>query len=533
MKHRLSISVFVYSVIFSLCNVLGKCFYGTNDFRLIFEENLFLIFAKFILLTAITYFGCIAFAKITDVIESNSSVSIAACKKRTSYFFVTWLVMMLCWIPAFFVFYPGMDSYDFSTQAKYAFGEGFSLYSTHHPPLHTMYIEFMIKLAGMLNVFAVSLIGVFQTIVLSGVFTLFIWWMLKKGCHKLFAILVFVFFSINPVIYLFVLTPTKDVLLAPFMLLFVMQFVDFIECSGCMPLHRYALMGLTILMCCLMRNNVAYGFILALPIILVYFKKKLFKAVCVFAIPIVLFFAINNLVFINLMGISEGDDKEKLCIVMQQVATVVTCREDELTEADKESIAQYFKYDEISSLYNPRFADSIKRIFCEETYDNDKSSFWRLWLRLGTKFPAEYINSFLSLNMPYWYQFADTVDPFSNADYIETGNVTYTKAGTMYNFFSGIAKGNSLNRFFGFGGLFSLATPFWSLMLAMALLVHKKCAKYIIVLTPCMGFMISFFAGPISNFRYVFPLVCLYPMLFYMCIYFGNREKQSSESDNL
>lgn len=122
MKHRLSISVFVYSVIFSLCNVLGKCFYGTNDFRLIFEENLFLIFAKFILLSAITYFGCIAFAKITDVIESNSSVSIAACKKRTSYFFVTWLVMMLCWIPAFFVFYPGMDSYDFSTQAKYAFG---------------------------------------------------------------------------------------------------------------------------------------------------------------------------------------------------------------------------------------------------------------------------------------------------------------------------------------------------------------------------------------------------------------------------
>lgn len=60
------------------------------------------------------------------------------------YFTAVALFQFLSWIPVFLAYYPGLFAYDVMSQIPQKIGT----YSTHHPLLHTLYLQFFYYIIG-------------------------------------------------------------------------------------------------------------------------------------------------------------------------------------------------------------------------------------------------------------------------------------------------------------------------------------------------------------------------------------------------
>lgn len=166
--------------------------------------------------------------------------------------------------------------------------------------------------------------------------------------------------------------------------------------------------------------------------------------------------------------------------------------------------------------FNPRFADPVKRLFVSD----DKAGFLSIWLDLGLTYPKDYLKEFLNLNIPYWYLPASNIDPYSQRDYIETGiykSEYYSFERTegfplLHAWYDAAAQDKLGSRVWPLAPFLSISLPIWLLLACCCTLVatgRKRGALFCIV---AIAFWVTFLFGPVSNFRYVFPLLCIYPI---------------------
>jgi hypothetical protein len=242
------------------------------------------------------------------------------------------------------------------------------------------------------------------------------------------------------------------------------------------------------------------------------------------ALPAVLFFIINGPVY-SLMGIREGSPKEALSIPIQQIASVVYWDGDSLTEEERAEIDRYLPVDELRETYNFRISDPVKKLFHEDEYNKDKAGFFRIWLRLFRRFPTKYINTALTLNVPYWYPLTEIPDPYSKRQYIEINNKSNntkkyysfenaSKLPELKEFLTGIADFSYFNMSPIISLLLQLAVPLWLILLTLYTMLRRGETRRALPVWLMLLFLLTYLAGPVSNFRYIFPLFCLYPVLF-------------------
>ena len=164
----------------------------------------------------------------------------------------------------------------------------------------------------------------------------------------------------------------------------------------------------------------------------------------------------------------------------------------------------------------------IKFEFKTEYYNKNKTDFYKLYFKGLTKYPEEYISSFLSLNLPYWYPDANTLDKYSQRIYIETGNYRNdyyivprdSKIPFLYKQYEKVANYSAFEKIPIIANIFSIATPIWVMLFVMFLLIYKKKYKYTLITIFLIIFWLTYILGPVSNFRYIFPIYSLYPILF-------------------
>ncbi len=202
---------------------------------------------------------------------------------------------------------------------------------------------------------------------------------------------------------------------------------------------------------------------------------------------------------------------------------VVSKYEATLPQEDIAAIDIYLPVNQLADRYNPRFADSTKETFHTDAFDEDAFSFIKIWFKLFAQYPMEYVESFLNLNLPYWYADACSYDSYSERKYIETTTLTdFSLSGYEYKADSKIPKLYSiyqaLTNFMTYknipivSNLFSIGTPIWILLLGTFFLKIRKRTSLILPLLPAVFLWFTFLLGPVSNFRYMFPIFVLYPM---------------------
>lgn len=444
-------------------------------------------------------------------------------------FLLIWGFIFLCWVPAFLAYYPGILSYDSILQHRQVVGSlsglGFAAYSNHHPPVHTYIWELFFRLGQHTYFEAISMYAAVQMVILSLSFALVICYLIDRKWANWAVVLALLFVSVNPVMCIFSVSMTKDVYFTAAFVVVVLrlaQLADDPAAFAASPVRMLSL-GFCALMMCLFRNNAVYVLILMVPVLCLIYRKQWKQLLISCGTALVLYFLIVGPGY-SALGIASRNTGEVLSIPMQQLARVVTRREGELTEEDKEELGHFLNY-ETYGAYNPRFADPVKNDFQDDYYQEHKSEFFRLWLRLLKRFPGEYVDAFLSNNVPYVFPDSATQDAYAQRIYIEQENYMkpdrYSKLPGLLAFYRHFASYDAVKGIPLVSNLFSTAAPFWVMLFGLFLLMVGMDWSGMTVILPGLLYQLTFLLGPVNNFRYVFPIFCIYPLI--CCVIFSKK----------
>ena len=520
-NRKVILSAAFFAALFSLALIFGKTFYDSGDISA-FASNLTANLLHILLLTAVVSIILILIFKANlESTDSNFSPQ--------KIFFFSWIVIFICWLPCYIAYFPGIWSYDISTQAGMFNGH----YTSHHPPLHTLILEICSYIFSYDMSKAVPFYGICQMLFLSFTFAKSAKFMCTRHTPAWIIALSIVFYSANPVIAIFSFIPVKDSLCAGFFILLSLEICNLIADSENYLSSTKCKLHFTIiaLFFCLLRNNAVYALIVATVIAFFIFKRMRHKALITFLSPILIYFIITTFVYSSL-GIEKGSSAEFLSVPLQQIARVVTYENDTLSASDKEEISKFLPYDSIPELYNRRFADPIK--------DNFNNSYGIkpviiIWFKLLPSHIKTYINAFLDLHVPYWYPNATAKDPVSGVLYIET-NYRYLVSGPPFwnadllpeirDIYEDVADYTAFESLPQIFNPFSLSFAVWFMLFCLFRLISIGIKKSWFILILPILFWCTYLLGPVSNLRYLIPIIFQYP-LFFVCAFspkhiFGN-----------
>ena len=533
---------FILAFNFSLSLVIGKVLIENSYDLTILFDNSRAIVNSILGKSIITVIGftkmfetlsCMVLTKIKEInIESKK---IWKLFEKKYFFFIIWAVIFLSWIPAFLAYYPGIISYDGYWVTNQAYGQ--TEYTKFHPPLHTYIWHLCVDIGNGIGFNPLALYGIIQMILLSFVIAKIIKFLIDRKTNNWLIVLSILFFTINPIIAIFSLVMVKDVYFAMFFVLFVLEFIKLIEKPEeyLKKKLNFIKFGLITAIMCLFRNNAFYAYIICMVVLLVALRKYWKKLIVLLLIPIILYMSVDSFIYPKL-GVLEGDKKEALSVPIQQIACVVNRRDIELPSEKKEEINKFFSYGTALMKYKPRWADPVKDTINKEYFEENLDEFRGLWFELMKEYPIEYISAFLSLNLSYWY-FDSNTSGIDARYYIEdmlwTNNCYKTeresKAPKLLEKYQKIASFESFEKVPLVSNIFSITTPFWLIIFTLCVLLYKKRYKYVLTLVPMLSLWLTYMAGPTSNFRYIFPIIVLYPIL--ILFIFENDKEEELETN--
>ena len=539
-------TAYIFAALYSLSLVLGYGMYDTNSAAVYFSsaKSFLLFIGAVIILTAVLGFAMALLLKFICTAhrgKAGNSSRLAGFFGRKHARLYIWLIIFCSWLPCYLAYFPGVFSYDIITQTAMLMGD--IPYSTIVPPLHTLIWVICCQIQEVLHTNnAIVFYSVFQMLLFSFILSEIPVFIERKTGSGMWSLLCFLFFTVNPVVALMSFSTTKAVLFAAFFALMVIRLWDFVTDTEAYESSRKKRFGfmLAALLACLFRGNAFVCLILLIPFAINTMKKNRKLVLKLLAVPVAMYLLINN-VFFPAIGFEGGSSSELLVVQIQQLANVCSQHSDELNGDDASAIEELFSCScgDVGSIYNPRFADPAKNLFHLER--SNALKFIKLWTKLGIKYPLDYADAFLTLNLPYWYQDADAVDAFSQRQYIETslggdkhfGGYGYywffrdSKLPSLYEFYEKAADYSMFRNIPVISNIFSLSFPIWLTAFCLAVLRAKGLKAERLVLLPAFFQWLIFIFGPVSNFRYIFPIFVLYPV--FLAISFSSESGSENQ----
>lgn len=422
-------------------------------------------------------------------------------------------IMLLCWLPYFIAFYPGVVTDDTSDELFICIGE--APLSNHHPVIHQLTLRVFTTLIPSLRT-AVGAATAAQMICLAAVFSACLLYMAK--CRMARGILwgSFAFFSLYTVNAFFSVTLWKDVwfgMAALLLALLLQRDGEGPAPQGRRAVGRVLLLSLAAFLFCTFRNNGWYAFLLAFPFCILIRRKDRKRLGSVFLLTVVLVLGYQYLLF-NVFNAERSSSEEMLSIPLQQVARVVVLRGYDPADEDLAVLSELFSdIREIPERYRPVLSDNIKfpPFFKSEVFDADSSRYLKAWASLGLRYPVEYLEAFLFQNYGYWYP-DETY--WTAAYYSNVKDLPLLQDMRLLSFRVALFKLHVfLSESSPLGILTSPGFLFWLLLLAGALLILKKQGRTAAPMLLLFAVWGTTLASPVfCEYRYIYALVTCLPL---------------------
>ena len=287
------------------------------------------------------------------------------------FFLIVWGIVLLAVWPGFFV-YDAQEEFNQVAQRRF---------TTHHPLLHVLLLGGIIsagnKLFGSYNA-GIACYMIFQMTVLAVCFTWVLDSLRKRGAPLWLRVAGTLYFAFFPVIQMYVLCSAKDTLYSAAMLAVILLLVQMAEEREAFFSGKKNVAALAGALCfmALMRHNGLYILILLIPAMAALAGRKQWMRAALAGLC----------ALILTLGVSAG------------LKTVFHAEDSE-----EEEVLFSFLPREALERYTPKLSDNVKISFNNAAYAQDSSAFWRLWLSIGGKAPASYLNAWLLTSYGFWY----------------------------------------------------------------------------------------------------------------------------------
>ena len=523
---RLKVFSIIAGLSLSISTVWGAYALFINDIFISMQTTvvqIFLVIGLNILFTPLSVEIFRLIGKFSEWCDNQKEDKIYSKKNNVLYFLIVWLAIFAAYIPLFLAWWPGNFIYD----AKYQLSEVINnIYKTHHPLLHTWLMGTAYKLGvewGSASK-GFQLYTLLQMLVLSSSFSYCLLYLRKRGMPRLFRVISFLWFALFPMHSIFSITSTKDVLFTAFFLYTVIYFCRYFLDKE--KFHWYTYVGLVVfaVLSALFRNNEIHA-VLIFGLAGIIMVKGLWQKgkLVLFLLAVYLLTSLSNQFLIEALNAREAYPyRETLSVPLQGLARVANYKGGELDELEYNEIVMYIPLGNIDS-YSPFISDPVKGDANEELLKSNLFNFLKLWVKIGMQYPDEYIESFVSNTMGYWYVFPlnDYVtinlslyhtligvgEEIEKLSFCDWANELYFDLFCVGNYRFTPVLGYS----------FRMAPYVWLIIFIFLWSVMKKDKKAILVMILPLAYLATCFLGPVATLRYMYNLIVCCPVYFYLC----------------
>lgn len=452
-------------------------------------------------------------------------------KVLNSHFYCV-LLLLLCWLPALLSLFPGAFSYD-AYQEWEQVAQG--TITSHHPVIHVLFVGGLVEglhtLTGSYNV-GIAVCSILQMLILANVLAYTISFLRKLQLPEGILLFALIFYAFSPVIQLFSISATKDVLFSAALLLFYLFTLRIY--SGREPFwetrKNCIVFGLSAFLSMILRNNGFYIVVIALfvmAVIKLRRQKRLEKGFLAMLAGVAVLYVLYVGPFYSFLDVTPGGIEEMLSVPLQQMARVHRYNYDSLEQQDLELLYKVIPEEDWNS-YRSTVSDFVKKGFDRNAFEMNKVDFVKLWAKWGTQHPLTYINSFLLGTVDFWYPNA-VVDGYKDV-YGRSSYFDYrvSEPGTEIVLLPGVHKyyeTMSMDKDAQKIPLVFLAlSPGWYILMWLVIFNYLWCYKRYQFIAPMLIFvllLLTVFLGPVALVRYVLIFYMAFPVLLSIFLYDG------------
>lgn len=468
-------------------------------------------------------------------------------KKQDKKSYNSWMIwglsfglILLCFLPGFLAYYPGICAYDTTIQLGQVAG---GTYNDHHPIAHTLLLAGSMRLGdvifGDVNA-GLAMLVFLQMLLLAGTFAWGIVRLAHYGVKRWILIGLQIFAMCYPFHIYMSVSVCKDVFFSIFFLLQMLALYEMIKSgkfAGFDVLFVISSVGMQ-----LFRNNGRYAMLvlMAMLVLAVLFAKGARRFFCRITIECLLALVIGSLCINGLFEVTkaeQGDRREMLSMPIQQLARCmiyhggvgVMPEDDASMKAEDIALVNDFLLDESYKEYRPDIADPVKRHTNTYVVRYRTGEFVRMYLGLLGEYPGDFINATLAVNAGFLYV-GDESHATINQNgrdkglgYVQTRFLTEelngygiyqdSKWAGLYERLEKWADENAYLKIPVLRYLFVPGVIFWLYVLLAACLFLRRNYRNCMPLSLVLGYYATMFLGPTVQLRYVYPMLIALPFV--------------------
>ena len=413
----------------------------------------------------------------------------------------------------YFAAYPGTLTRDsISTLEQIAAGD----YNNTMPFWHTMTVRVFFQLG--MGLFddanqAAALFHTFQIFFLAACFAYGVTTLYQAGVPKPFLAGVFCVYALMPYNIAYSVTMWKDVLFAGAALLFVTALFRVLRGIGA-ERRNLAVLALGGIGFSLWRTNGWYAFLVTTLVMAFVLGKRYPKVVRIMAVIVLACWVLLN-PLLNVLGVEGTDLIEAFSVPFQQLARVIS-EDRPLTQEENDLLSQAFLMDRVKELYDPNTVDPIKfQAFRHDNRDyveRNLGQYAALYLRLGLKYPGDYLKAWIDETKGYWnggydyWIYSKEVD-MNDLGIVYVGGDSFVSR--IYDaWFRYLEKPAILQP------LYSIGLHVWVLAACAVLLAVKRRREALLTLPPLVIAAGLWLGSPVyAEFRYAYPIFLCLPLI--------------------
>ena len=471
--------------------------------------NIFYLYSFGALFYLLLFFG---YDKLIEL--SNKNVKTFSYNKKN--IIIIFIIFILMYLPYYIMLFPGLLTNDSFVQTYQALG--FSELTNHHPIAHTMIIKLFLKLGNIFNNIniGVALYSLFQTIIMSVMFTYFVSFLLKNKVNRNLVIVTILYYTLVPIFGFYFVTMWKDILFSSFCLGLIIHIYNFCINDKC-NISDNNLLIIFICLVSLFRSNGIYITVALSMMMIIFMKNKRINILLFCLIPSIICYFTVSIIYSH-FGIFKGNYAETIGIPLRQV-TAIAAEGLEMDSDSYEYINNMMSFDKIQSKYIYSSVDPIKfdESFSNKYLEENKSEFFKVWFKLLKKYPDKYIDTYLKNTYGFWY--LDTngygIHQYS-IEYNELGIRSFNPKGIEF-----LSK--YYDYFYSTPVIKVLLVPAFAFIVLLfyfaIVLINRKYIYLIPGLVPLFSWGTIMIATPVSfQSRYVFSLYTTLPFILFLIL---------------
>lgn len=453
-------------------------------------------------------------------------------------------LIILCWLPAYLAYYPGICAYDAPVQTGQVV-ENF--YFDHHPIAHTLLLGGAMNLGqnvlGNTNA-GIAVYTACQMLFLACAMSYGMKLLHQYGVKVRWQLLVLLGCAVYPFNWYMGVSMTKDTVFSGFLLLQIAAMVA-IMLENVQSLRigsREILLFISTVGMILFRNNGKYAMLVLLVFLLLMLwrGRKARKLWGRLLLTLSLAFLVGNMglsVLFSATKAEQGDRREMLSMPIQQLARCmvyhggagVLPEDDNTMEAVDRALINDFILNEAYKEYDPHIADPVKRHTNTYVARYRAKEFVGTYFNLLTRYPGDFVNAVLEVNAGFLYP-EDTshasineTDAFRGMGYVQTrweeetlnsrGIYKDTKWKWLFEKLEQWADDNAYLNMPVLKYLFVPGVFLWYYLLLLGFLMIKRRFRMCLPISLVAGYYLTMFLGPTVQLRYVYPVMIVLPFL--------------------